>query len=304
MEWEEEVTLSPVGHEAFKVRICELPMADGVHASTGCQLWSSSIVLARHLMARPHVVEKKKVLEVGAGCGLLGLAVARLAQSTLITDGDEEVVRNLSRNIDLNRSLWNSNGHDCLKNVTHRVLRWEELIENPWPKEDHVEVIVASDVIYGNWGETVAEALCKVLLPGGQVLLAASEDRRGGVRGFQDVMEDYGFGIEEIKIRVQPLGGFRIYHCSKDIQTSFLEREEELEVGCVSKLQEDLLSPEAGVIGYNGTSCSSKTWRVVGGSPCAGWSGQGRVCWSTEARCTCAGGRENSAEALVYQVRG
>ena len=29
MEWEEEVTLSPVGHEAFKVRICELPMADG-----------------------------------------------------------------------------------------------------------------------------------------------------------------------------------------------------------------------------------------------------------------------------------
>ena len=77
MEWEEEVTLSPVGHEAFKVRICELPMADGealsavqqwcavppvadgfdgcnsgVHASTGCQLWSSSIVLARHLMAR------------------------------------------------------------------------------------------------------------------------------------------------------------------------------------------------------------------------------------------------------------
>ena len=76
----------------------------------------------------------------------------------------------------------------------------------------------------------------------------------------KDVMEDYGFGIEEIKIRipgvwgqrwlstvgvscvffstmyqlkgkqlrnlqldfcrrVQPLGGFRIYHCSKDIQT-------------------------------------------------------------------------------------
>lgn len=72
-----------------------------------------------------------------------------------------------------------------------------------------------------------------------------------------------------------------------------MEREEELEAGCVSKLQEDLLSPEAtglsschvnwtggssrffslrcspetllwkphfeaGVIGYNGTSCSSK----------------------------------------------
>lgn len=29
------------------------------------------------------------------------------------------------------------------------------------------------------------------------------------------------------------------------VSRSFLEREEELEVGCVSKLQEDLLSPEA-----------------------------------------------------------
>ena len=53
--------------------------------------------------------------QVGAGCGLLGIAVARLARSTLITDGDEEakplrcaaetsqVVRNLARNIELNR---------------------------------------------------------------------------------------------------------------------------------------------------------------------------------------------------------
>ena len=52
--------------------------------------------------------------QVGAGCGLLGIAVARLARSTLITDGDEEakplrcaetsqVVRNMARNIELNR---------------------------------------------------------------------------------------------------------------------------------------------------------------------------------------------------------
>ena len=57
-----EVWLSS-GHERFQVRIRELPMADGVHASTGCQLWSSSIVLARHLMARPELVKEKKVLE-------------------------------------------------------------------------------------------------------------------------------------------------------------------------------------------------------------------------------------------------
>lgn len=82
-------------------------------------------------------------------------------------------------------------------------------------------------------------------------------------------MEEYGFGIEEIKIRmvlgvkpwlgtagvscgffhdvstqsetveesaalgfcrrVQPLGGFRIYHCSKDIQTQGTPRHQDLQ---------------------------------------------------------------------------
>ena len=126
-------------------------------------------------------------------------------------------------------------------------------ITNPWIQLfSQRQVVVASDVIYGNWGETVAEvqfmklresdgcladekvdeatkhvecqALCNVckpqrwsslqrfmmvygfwmrcrqqtcecfrivvlavrLLPGGLVLLTASEDRRGGVKGFQD----------------------------------------------------------------------------------------------------------------------
>ncbi|CAE7375212.1 CUL1, partial [Symbiodinium necroappetens] len=197
--WEEEVAFSPAGgHAAFKVKICELPMADGVHASTGCQLWSSSIVLARELMGRPQIVEKRRVLEVGAGCGLLGLAVSRLARQTLITDGDEEVVRNLARNIDLNRSLWSDDS--SLGDVTSRVLRWEELLDDPWPCEDHVEVIVASDIIYGNWGDTVGEALCRVLEPDGVIILAASEDRRGGMRCFQDHMKTKGFGVLESKL--------------------------------------------------------------------------------------------------------
>ncbi|CAJ1378697.1 unnamed protein product [Effrenium voratum] len=199
MEWEEEVSLAPDGYAAFKVRIRELPMADGVHASTGCQLWSSSVVLAREIMARPYLVEKKAVLEVGAGCGLLGISVARLARQMLITDGDEEVVRNLSHNLEINRSLWKAAG-PSLQDVSCRVLRWEELLEKPWPEEP-LEVIVASDIIYGNWGETVAEALCSVLAPGGLVLLACSEDRRGGVRGFQERMEQRGFNILETKLR-------------------------------------------------------------------------------------------------------
>ncbi|CAE6968012.1 unnamed protein product [Symbiodinium natans] len=70
--------------------------------------------------------------------------------------------------------------HESLYNSAY------ELLDDPWPREDHVEVIVASDIIYGNWGETVGEALCRVLEPDGVIILAASEDRRGGMRCFQD----------------------------------------------------------------------------------------------------------------------
>ncbi|CAJ1446427.1 unnamed protein product [Effrenium voratum] len=266
MEWEEEVSLAPDGYAAFKVRIRELPMADGVHASTGCQLWSSSVVLAREIMARPYLVEKKAVLEVGAGCGLLGISVARLARQMLITDGDEEVVRNLSHNLEINRSLWKAAG-PSLQDVSCRVLRWEELLEKPWPEEP-LEVIVASDIIYGNWGETVAEALCSVLAPGGLVLLACSEDRRGGVRGFQERMEQRGFNILETKLRLQPLGAFRLYECrdgplerrSLDLPK---DRDEILDPGTVCKAA--AVRPAQAVLKPKPVEKARPCWRVVGG---------------------------------------
>lgn len=260
--WEEEVAFSPAGgHAAFKVKICELPMADGVHASTGCQLWSSSIVLARELMGRPQIVEKRRVLEVGAGCGLLGLAVSRLARQTLITDGDEEVVRNLARNIDLNRSLWSDDS--SLGDVTSRVLRWEELLDDPWPCEDHVEVIVASDIIYGNWGDTVGEALCRVLEPDGVIILAASEDRRGGMRCFQDHMKTKGFGVLESKLRVPILGSFRIYECRRSLFGKCPELVQE-KVAEPGPLQCPSEAPQARPA-TKPKERPPRLWRVVGG---------------------------------------
>ena len=53
----------------------------------GSSVWSSAIALASHLKARPDLVECKRVLELGAGCGLPGL-VARMggAKEVVMTD--------------------------------------------------------------------------------------------------------------------------------------------------------------------------------------------------------------------------
>ncbi|CAE8740268.1 unnamed protein product [Polarella glacialis] len=210
--WEDVSFDGLPGEEGFQIRIRELPMADGVHASTGCQLWPSSIVLAKELLRRPHLVAGKKVLEVGAGCGLLGITAGRLARSILITDGDEEVVRNLEFNIETNKHVWLSKCPDMPREVSARQLRWEDVLESPWTEDQRAEVIIASDIIYGNWGDVVAKAFLNLLAPGGLVLMAASEDRRSGVRVFQEHLEMKSFRVLETKLS-EPLGDFRIYEC-------------------------------------------------------------------------------------------
>mmetsp|Transcript_100299 Transcript_100299/g.284128 ORF Transcript_100299/g.284128 Transcript_100299/m.284128 type:complete len:367 (+) Transcript_100299:130-1230(+) len=236
--WEEEVVLhgDPADDQVgeLRIRIRELPMADGVHASTGCQLWSASVALALEIFRRPHLVKGKHVIEVGAGCGLLGIATARLARRTLITDGDEEVVMNLAHNLRLNEASWKAGHGEAPREASARQLRWEEVLGAPWPPGERAEVILASDIIYGHWGDTVAQAVLNLLAPGGLVMLAASEDRRSGVRAFKDCMRDANFKVVETILRV-PLGNFRTYECRErapeDTESPYLTMREREEPG-------------------------------------------------------------------------
>lgn len=60
--------------------------------------------MCAYLRQHSDVIQNKKVLELGAGCGLCGL-VCRMslrAESVLITDGDHQVLSNLRYNVKLN----------------------------------------------------------------------------------------------------------------------------------------------------------------------------------------------------------
>ena len=62
--------------------------------STGMSVWKGSEVMCAYLRQHSDVIQNKKVLELGAGCGLCGL-VCRMslrAESVLITDGDHQVL--------------------------------------------------------------------------------------------------------------------------------------------------------------------------------------------------------------------
>lgn len=215
MDFSEEVVLNGDGSVGeLRIKIRELPMADGVHASTGCQLWCSSIVLAEEILRRPELVAGKSVVEVGAGCGLLGIAVARLAKRTLLTDGDDEAVRNLQFNLEINEPVWRASGGDAgvsPQDVSTRMLSWSEVKEG-WPSDERAEVVVGSDIMYGHWGDQVARACLHIVAPGGVILVVASEDRRSGCRGFQEHLSAAGWFVHETKFR-EERGDFRFYEC-------------------------------------------------------------------------------------------
>jgi len=62
--------------------------------SSGMEIWAGSRVLARLLLSGEVLVEGRRVLELGCGLGLVGLAAARAgAQRAVLTDRDAELLR-------------------------------------------------------------------------------------------------------------------------------------------------------------------------------------------------------------------
>ena len=82
-------------------------------------MWPSAVFLAQWIAANPSCIQNKCILELGAGCGLSGIAAAITARffsmdsfNILLTDFNEKVICNLRRNIILNdlNDIVNCNG--------------------------------------------------------------------------------------------------------------------------------------------------------------------------------------------------
>ena len=85
------------------------PAAAEVAGSIGGKLWDASLLMSAWLLENPSLLQPAgcrtpRVLEIGAGLGLVGLAVARALPDARITmsDYDPAVLRNLGESIRLN----------------------------------------------------------------------------------------------------------------------------------------------------------------------------------------------------------
>jgi SAM-dependent methyltransferase len=179
-------------------------------------MWPSAVVLSQWLVTNPSVVRGKRVLEIGAGCGLTGLIAARLQQKydkeqcdsevimpdgpmppqeVILSDFNTVVLQNLQRNVALNNvtegcsvvglDFYQQNG------TAHR---WKDM---NGVEREQVDVVLAADMICQPADAVgAANTIHDALRPGGRaIVVCADAAHRFGVDIFASECRRVGLEI-------------------------------------------------------------------------------------------------------------
>ncbi|KAJ8751455.1 hypothetical protein K2173_016665 [Erythroxylum novogranatense] len=89
-------------HHNFKISVLSKEYQH-IYKSTGLMLWESARMMSSVLARNPSIVEGKKVLELGCGCGgLCSMVATRSADLVVATDGDTLALQMLTQNVSSN----------------------------------------------------------------------------------------------------------------------------------------------------------------------------------------------------------
>jgi tRNA1(Val) A37 N6-methylase TrmN6 len=96
------------------------------------KVWEASLILADHLV-RMGIENGKEILEIGAGMGVVGLALGALGHKVTITDYEDDALELLRMNVEYN----------SLDNVSVRKLDW-----NRPDLTRRYDIICGSELVY------------------------------------------------------------------------------------------------------------------------------------------------------------
>eukprot|EP01101_Sappina_pedata_P013733 TRINITY_DN9991_c0_g1_i1.p1 TRINITY_DN9991_c0_g1~~TRINITY_DN9991_c0_g1_i1.p1 ORF type:complete len:350 (+),score=121.01 TRINITY_DN9991_c0_g1_i1:1-1050(+) len=171
---------------------------------TAWKVWDSSVILSRWLYANKDVINGRRVLEVGSGCGLSGLMASHFASETTLSD----LLPSIS---DMIRESALLNYPEMPSNLHVRELDWKEYYGDSGSQTARggFDVIIAADVIYNTeqaaWLPCVADALLERVEEEGAegealfhpCFIAVLPKNRLGVDEFIEQMGAKGFFLAE-----------------------------------------------------------------------------------------------------------
>lgn len=188
------------------------------HGWDGLKIWEAGIALSRFIYKNPGSFKEKRVLDLGTGVGISGLAALLFGEASLVhfTDYRPEIIKNAQRNLERNLPLLEGKG--TVKPVCNAfILDWT----NPGDFQQEYDVLIGSDLVY--WGapiEDLVSLVQKALKKDSGVFYLLIPSDRMATKSFVDSMARKGFSNEVIELRddffyESPLEdeeeGFRVY---------------------------------------------------------------------------------------------
>ena len=169
-------------------------------------LWHSSpngpadfIDPAFHPARCPHIESDAKVVEIGAGCGLVGIVAARLGFDVALTDGLPDVVDLLARNASANLDATPGPGSHA---YTVSLYRWGEDLG---PLDPPYDVVLGADCVY-QWVpvEALVGALLDLTGPDSVVFMTYEHHNPDSVAAFEAAAGDH-FVLEKVSLTWVPV---------------------------------------------------------------------------------------------------
>ncbi|GAB7356874.1 hypothetical protein MBLNU459_g7740t1 [Dothideomycetes sp. NU459] len=175
--------------------------------TTGIRTWEAALHLGSYLISSPEAaasIRGKRVLELGAGTGLLSMLCAGCLEADHVfsTDGDDRVVEALKENAALNN----------LSNISIGSLWWGRAVQGAWfweeTKAQGCDVVLGADLTYDKAIIPPLVATIRDLFevwPAVQVIVSAPIRNIDTFAVFEHACNSNEFVVDEIAYPLTPM---------------------------------------------------------------------------------------------------
>ena len=153
---------------SIKIKEQTLFKADG---GEGLHLWEASVVLSRYSIKHNSIFKNKKIIELGCGCGLLGISILKEipVEKYTFSDYNESVLNNLKENLKLNGISVNH------PNIEIKKVDWKNY-DKMAPNE--YDIIIGTELIYkGGAILELSKVISKILKLDGKCFISMPKER-------------------------------------------------------------------------------------------------------------------------------